>query len=386
MMNRLLLLLFSLLFFSILAFPQDNPRAEFQSLQNKLAEASKAGNLDDMISIAEKIAALEKRGGEKNISNYFDALHNLVLLKTQRLRRNNAESRLTLQNMEVEPRKIEAIFRELLIIAKKGSDILDLAMIQGELASFIDNRGHADEAAALFVESIANREKKLGPEAESILPLLTKLSQLYIYNGELEKFLPVSQRLVASLEKRYGEKDQKLIIPLSLYAGFLLTADREEEAKNVVDRIVKIQARSDIEVNHNNLVLRRSITKIDTVFGIAIDPAARRRLMREPQSSTGEKILVSEFPSNIPGNRTSNPNLGLSDSGPLQRVDSRTTYVETNIVVDEKGNVIDLVTDASDEKTKEKIRDRVSKWKFRPLILDGKAQRMRGRFFFTIFR
>jgi hypothetical protein len=90
-MNKLLPILFLLCLF-ISASSQENAQIELDSLRKQLPPLIRQKKLDNVISIAEKIVEIEKKGGEKNLKNYAKALHDLALWRDYRIFGRNVNS------------------------------------------------------------------------------------------------------------------------------------------------------------------------------------------------------------------------------------------------------------------------------------------------------
>ena len=122
----------------------------------------------------------------------------------------------------------------------------------------------------------------------------------------------------------------------------------------------------------------RCSSKVDVIFG---NPQSIEKKNEEPplpahrqvvhkRAGAQDQVLISHNIA-VPSSTIPRPN--------VVRYGPQPTMFEAEILVDETGKVIEVAETRNEELTK-KMRDRFSKWKFRPLIIEGKAVRMRIKF------
>ena len=390
-MKRLFLLTLCCILFSSLAFSQTRSQTELQSIQTQLPALLRAEKFDDVIPIAERIVKLEKQGGGTNLVNYASAVGNLARWKDQRLGRARAGIKTGVSDLVKEYRETAELFGELVALAGKRGEALEEAAAQYELALFRQRfEGPSAEIEALFLQSLAIREKQLPPDDDLVLRTITRLSDLYFAQGQFEKFLPLNRRFVAATEKKFGEKDVRLVPALMLYSDFLTITDRQAEAAVAVGRITEIAGKTYLP-EITNAVLGRGESKLDFAFGntsrakltgglIAIpDPTNINR----PSGGVGQ--LQSGTPGAIVPRESYKLGLAVTEPEPDPRRGGF-TRIPVAILIGEGGNVVDIAPETTDGKLAEKIKQRLSKWKFKPFVYDGSAAKMRAKFVVTDYK
>ncbi len=372
--------------FSLFVSAQQNDQIALQILNHRLPALIEQEDFDEVVSVAEKIVKIEKQGGAKNLSNYAAAVMNLALWKKQRLAKK-PEIRLVESSTESikvlleESEEIEKLFRELLFIFQNHlDDPPRLAAAQGELANFLfdsyTSREEIAEAEKLYEESLALREKLFGIDADSTLSTMLQLSDFYFQTGEFEKFLLLYRRLTSNIEKKYGENDTRLVPVWRLYVGFLITTDRETEARELLRRGSLITGEQVVVPIANYKLFNRAAEEINNVIGT-------------PRITyTDSSPIVIPNPTDVRKNPVGRGGVydrppttsGLIVTGRLQLPTSisKANNILVNVLIDEMGVVVEANPVVANEKVKKEIIKKVAKWKFKPFIDDGVGRKMRG--------
>jgi tetratricopeptide (TPR) repeat protein len=382
-MKRLILTSVCSLLLSSFVFAQE---IELQNLNRRIPALIEQGNFDEVVSTAEKIVKIEKQGGAKNLPNYAAALMNLALWKKQRLAKKppvmlvqDATSSVVVLLKEAED--TEKLFRELLdIFQNRLEDPSQLAAAQSELAAFIavyyDSPEKIEEVKNLYENALALREKHLGADSDSALATMLQLSAFYFQTGEFEKFVPLYQKFVSTVEKKYGENHKRLIPAWRLFSNFLITTDRRDEAITLLRRVVALTGRNEILPVADYKLVKRAAEKLDDTIG--------RPQVRYTDSSP----IIIPNPTDVqrnrpqPGGTYSRPQTtsGLIVTGRLQlpTAISGANNISVNVLIDENGSVVEAIPNVPNEKVKKEISKKVLKWKFKPFIEAGVGRKMRG--------
>lgn len=385
-MRKIILTAICCLLFSLFVSAQQNDQIALQILNHRLPALIEQEDFDEVVIVAEKIVKIEKQGGMQNLSNYAAALMNLALWKKQRLARKPQIKLVESETESIrvflkESGEIEAMFRELLAIFQNNlNDPPRLAAAQGELANFLfdwyTSRDKISEAEALYEQSLELRAKHFGTDAESTLSTMLQLSDFYFQSGEFEKFLPLYRKLTSTITTKYGEKDSRLLPAWRLYVWFLITTDRETEARAFLKQVSGISGEQIVLPIANYQLFNRAAEDIDNVIGT-------------PRITyTDSSPIVMPNPMDVRRNRPGaggtydrpQTTTGMIVNGRLQLATSisRPNNILVNVLIDESGSIIEANPVVASEKVKKEIAKKVSAWKFRPLIEDGAAKKMRG--------
>jgi hypothetical protein len=385
-MRKIILIAICFLLLSSSASSQEIIKAELQTLNRQIPALIEQDNFDEVVAVAAKIVQIEKLGGEQNLENYAAALMNLALWKKQRLAKKPQIKLVTsaTQSIKVfleDAKEIEDLFREILAIYQKSlNDPARLAAVQGELAKFIFTSYITPEkmveAGDLFEQSLALRELYLGGDTDSTLSMMLQVSDFYFQTGDFEKFLPLYRKLTATTAKKFGENDKRLIPAWRLFAGFLITTDRRDEAVELLKKVSALTGRGEVVPAPSYYLMNRAAAKIDNVIGAPI------------VKYTDSSPIVIPNPTDVRRNRPSasgnydrpQTTAGSIVSGRLQLPISATSgkNIEVSVLIDESGSVIEAVPSVASEKVKKEIVKKVSKWKFKPFVSEGVATKQRG--------
>lgn len=371
MYRRALFSIFLILVFSGIAFSQVVAPDEVQLLQKQILPLLEKKKLDEVIPLAEKIVKIEKAGGEKNLANYTVAIHNLAQWKNQRIKGPRKGTIAPYDKYREEIKETEALFRELLVIANRTDDKLLLSMTQADLAYFLARHfGKWSEIEGLLVQSLAYKDREGPSESESAITLIDNFSRMCWGMGELEKFIPLNRRLVKTIEKKYGDKSERLVAPLGYMASALFVTGEAEQAAAIEQRISQISPNQIFKSEPMREIVGRAESEIDRSFGRA---GARTS---GDLSSIGSSV-DSRVYSGVPGTVTGP---GLPSSREISYATAHAFSVD--FVVDERGNVGSAAIDPEvivATKVKEMVIKRVLTWKFRPFVFEGRPGKMRGR-------
>lgn len=340
--------------------------AEKDRLKTRLAALVAAGDLVDAIPVAEEIVKLEKA----NIADHAAALQELTTIMNRSLKlkdeRINLSAEKRISDRQKKQRDIIKNYRELInIYTKKVDRPLDLARVQSDLAVHLYTYGESSGRFLVFPEeeilSLLNKavsiHEKL-PLSNEMLTTLQNLAAIHWNYAELEEFYPVYKKYSEAAAK-FGKPDDLQHI----YADFLSTIGSGEAAAEVARAYSKRTAK---EYKPGVLpnVLPRSVKKVDTLFselGTA-PPSGSSQVSRDSRITGGRPgfpIGVTRYPA------------GYS---------YKVTSLVVTVVIDGKGDVVDVKPDPTDDATAAEIRKRVATWKFRPYIHEGVPRSITARF------
>jgi len=377
-MIKSLILTLLLLLSSVALVAQTAPLSELDTLKRRAAAALAIRNYAELIPTAVRLTELEKEGG--NDESYETALRNLALWRRLRLIDLVKSSRATsTPGFNEDVLAAELNFRALADFANDYPDKLRLARAQVELAEFLDRFGRPfREIEELYLSALAIREKALPPDSGEVLSIVSALSDSYFYQAEYEKYYPLNRRHVAAVEKKFGPNDRRLVNALYSYYAFLIVTEQKAEADSLKTRL---ESMTDIEKLPplRSQILTRSLFPVDVVFSKspAETPAPGRigggyifssETVREGPGYSKQVLIShemavpkSQLPSNFRNTR-------------------RLNEVVTTLLIDEAGKVIDVSAESDNKKKGKMIKERCLKWRFKPLIVDGNALKLRLTF------
>jgi tetratricopeptide (TPR) repeat protein len=374
-MKRTVIILLLYIFFAPSSFSQIKQETESAKLTRQVFTLYQLGKFDEAIPLATKIVEIERNSQNKNLSDLATAMTNLARLKIEHYNSIiKKPSTLVPDKVEVTgkdkayadriynlivnyPKEIKSLLKNVIMIYKEDLQIEppQLVSVKLELAQFLNRSDNEwklqleeiKEAEELFYQALSLQEKMFGLEHDTTISTILMVANFNQKNADIEKSLPLYQKFIRLVEKKYGVNSKILLPALREYVSILVTTEQENEAVEVVKKISEISGQSEKTPSADyDLSLRNLEDKVSM-------------LMKDPNTIT----------------RHPKKQKGL--------------YV--NVLIDEKGNVLEAKTENTQEKDfkgknlQEKASKDVFTWKFRPLIYDGKARRMRGVVLYPYF-
>jgi tetratricopeptide (TPR) repeat protein len=127
-----------------------------------------------------------------------------------------------------------------------GKDHLEVAASLWDLAELLDaseDSGAGNETGPLLERALAIREKVLGIDHPSLVPLLERLSDLALQKGGAVRARPYLERVVAIWEKRSGAESPELLDGLENLVTIVQQQKDWKTASGILERIVTLRRR-----------------------------------------------------------------------------------------------------------------------------------------------
>jgi CHAT domain-containing protein/Tfp pilus assembly protein PilF len=155
----------------------------------------------------------------------------------------------------------EPLFKQSLAIREKalGPDHPDVALSLHNLAVLYRQKGHYADAEPLFKRSLAIREKALGPDHPDVATSLNNLAGLYNELGRYAEAEPLYKRSLPIREKALGPDHPDVANSLNNLAGFFRNQGRYADADPLLKRSLAIYEKAlgpehlDVANSLNNL-------------------------------------------------------------------------------------------------------------------------------------
>ena len=356
---------------------------KFKTSTKQVFALNNEGKLDEAISLAEKIVEMENKSRSLNAPSYSILLDNLIKLKDKRIKQNHlllnsdksskSEQNQALKKMKEDARYTEKLFNAILSVYKNEikTDTVHLASVKRAFASFLNQYDQRNpRIEQLYSEAMTSYAAILGEKNENNLFTIFELSRYYFDNGRIEESIPLFEKYIQIVEKNYGKESKYLVPVLRYYTVILLTIDSEDEAKKraaqisgitgedepLDDKILDISSRSpDSRITIRLGYLRNSPGRNlppETLFGKSLSPET----LNEARLQKTDGILSVD----------------------KSYKDIIYTENSVKVLVDENGKVLEAKSMSDDDKYAKKVENAVLKWKFKPIIYQGKPRRLRG--------
>ncbi len=371
-MKRFVLLVLLSLFTMPLVFAQDGPLSESQKLGSQIAAFYQAGKFAEAIPLAEKVVEIEKKDS-KTAEPYAISLLNLAMLHKERAKQlkyqigtlPGDDLSKTYKTIDNDIKTAEELMRDSLKVYAGLSlnESLPVASLKYELAWILSNqqtfvimpqniRAKIDEAEKLYTEALAVQEKAAGNESDTALRTVLALGDFYTRWINFEKALPFYERYISAYEKNAGVTSRALVPALRGVAEIMVVTDRPAMAQELIKRVNLLTGRQEALMSPKpNLALRAK--KIEKVSSAKFLP---------PEKANDFSYIFSY-------------STGAGLISPMGSF--RTMSVLVNILVDEKGDVVEATVE-KDIKDKSVIEKAAMQSKFRPFSYKGETQKMRG--------
>ena len=371
-------LFFTLLFFSSSLFAQDSRISEIQKLNQQIFALNNEGKLDEAISVAEKIVEMEKKSKTLNARSYAILLDNQAKLKEKRIKQNQAaydggnakksEQNRLLKLMKEDARDVDELYTEILKIYEEDIKIetAHLASVKRAFANFLYQYARErNEIGRMYSEAISLYQKLLGEKNQNTLAVTLELGKYNFENGNLEGALELFERYIQAKKETNGENSPWLAPALRYYAVILKAIDLEDEAKKIAAQISKLTGK---EENPNDLILDISSRSPDSLLNIKVAYSTRGPLSTPEATNTGRLFGADVI------SRGDGLDMGLTNVGYKE--------YKVRVLVDENGNVLEAESLSDNKKAAKRAEEAVMKWKFKPLVYQGKLRRLRGIVFY----
>lgn len=321
----------------------------------------KQGKFGEAINIAEKIVEIQKKDRNQDWQNLAVALKNLVILQKQHddilyneLRNSNL-SEETANKIRFKKSRyyntIPTLFEEVIGIYTKKlkTENLSSAETEFEFASYLSKTQgiypgmgsiETEKTEKLYNHALLIRENFLGESDDLTLSTVQQLANFYQNDAEFEKSLPLYQRFIKEIEKKYGKNSQYLLASLRIYEKVMRAIQADEQVeltnKQISDVTGKTEALPEFDLD---LTLRN---KKDVSAKLSVSPNTITGYLKK------EKFLL------------------------------------VNILIDEKGKVIEAKAEETQDKdingkaVQQKADNDVKNWNFKPFFYNGIPKKMKG--------
>jgi len=402
----------ALLAATALVFGQSDSR----QLNAELGKLYERGDLDAAIPIAEKIVEVERRSVPVSIRNLTNALENLSQIRLDRGRRSMNALRssevakeramaLVIQ-MRSDLTEAEKHLREAIQIsgAANPDPSQQAVSIRSNLAwilyNFIasetssslgfdkDSRsriemqeraaytGRFEEARKLYVEAVSLADAAPDQALKQAADL--NLAEFETAMGNFEIAIPIYARLTSAAEAAFGTRDPLLLSVYEPYLKVLLAAYQLNEASEILSRTVLVSGRS-AEYPRVLLNLTHRAERPFQAFNSKRVETSSRALKQQTELSGRASVAaVAGSGGDVVSASLSASTLGQDyyETGRSNTIKMR--KVAVRVEVDETGRVRSAEGLSSDRGMKESAEEAIKEWRFRPLIVDGKATAMKG--------
>lgn len=391
-------------------------QGDSRELNAELVRLYQSRDLDAAIPIAEKIVEVERRSTPVSIRNLTSALENLSQIRLDRGRRSMDALRSSevakeramalVMQMRIDLTEAEKHLREAIQISGPvNADSSQQAIsIRSNLAwvlfNFIpsetifslgfdkDSRsriemqeraahaGRLEEARRLYVESVGLADAAPDQALKHAADL--NLAEFETAMGNFEIAVPIYARLVSAAEAEIGKRDPLLLSVYEPYLKVLLAAYQLKEASEILSRIVLVSGRS-AEYPRVLLNLTHRAERPFQAFNSKRVETSSRALKQQTELSGRASVAaVAGSGGDVVSASLSASTLGQDyyETGRSNTIKMR--KVAVRVEVDETGRVRSAEGLSPDRGMRESAEDAIKDWRFRPLIVDGKATAMKG--------
>lgn len=313
----------------------------------------------------------------------------------------------------------------------QSPDLIEANRLSAQVAKLY-NQGKYDEALPLAKRALELGEKAAEPDQLSIVGHLRNLAEIYIAQKKYEAAMPVYRRALAIYEKKYGKDDLKLSPILERLPLLYFAAGDNLKTESAYQRIVSIKENAlgadnpGVALSLGNLAefyqirgeykkaepLYRRVAAIEEKNAAAMNPQAARALgryacllrkLKRPDEADsiqsravdgkiiGAKLDDSAFDNSnndknavvggiINGKAISKPTPAYPAEAKANRV---TGIVKVQIVVDEKGRVIDACAIEGPTLLLQNSENAAYRTVFSPTTLSGQPVKVSGTITFN---
>lgn len=410
-MIRIILFVFSLIATSTVFSQTASVEDRRQELQKQISAGLIENRIEDVVKAGTELAEIEKGLGDANLPNYAVALTNLALWKERltgtastdltsnvRWSRNSGEGLApdVLKDLRRLKSEIRSHFEE--VVGLYRTKIDDPRQLSSVLLEYGDFRCREstenDELPSVpkpLRESLTIRDRTNPPDSDPIINALVRLSECEFNTGNFAEYYEAHKRLAAIIEKRFGNESKRLLRPLLTFERFLILTDRTTEAGEVLNRISTITGGLYTNSKPDDIVMLRFVGRINLSFGRKTTPSSdypNGIAVPNPTNATrNDTVIISKDAngrptvSRIPGSTTTTTRIPIDQGGTRRVTRWGVIHLPVAILVDASGAVVDANAQIGNKAIKKTIEKKVMEWKFRPLVIDGAGQKMRGTVF-----
>jgi tetratricopeptide (TPR) repeat protein len=390
-------------------------QSEAQRLNARLSELYQKGDLDGAVSVAEEIVAIERKNSPVSKRNLTSALENLSQIKLDRVKRSMGE----LRSAETKPEKVptilktlrqdaaetETILREALELSAGATDPSQGISLKTNLAWLLynyvptdpnssigfdkdsrdklemrDRSRYSDRfEAARTLYSDAVREARTGDASGSMAMAANfNLAEFEAAMGNFEAAIPIYVQVLADGERILGKSNPQLLAPYESFLKVLVAVGQQEQAFEVLSKIVKVSGKSAQYPKTLLNLTYRSEKPFAPSNSKRIEDDSRA--MKETAELAGRGTVARTAAA---GGDIVGTSLSISTHGRdfYETSDARGVKVKkvpVRIEVDESGKVIAAEGLSTDRSLKGSAESAVREWRFRPFALDGKPAKLKG--------
>lgn len=399
--------IFLVVLLAALGSAQSPPEAS-EPLRLKMAELYRAGNYDAAIPLGEQIVAIERKGNKPQ--DLLTALDNLAQARLARFKLyvtqlnggaiETAKLKDTVSKVQGDAESSELYLREGIRLADadpagfRSQRIglrTNLAWIlynyrppDAETKVEYDKTGRdrfamrerarsqkrIDEAETLFREALKLSLADAAPGDTALLQTEYRYAEFALATGNLESAIASLENCIAEVERRFGKTSPSLAEPLESYIKALVATGQDDLAFEMVSRLVRVTRKTaGLPKTLLNLSFRAD-KAFTPVNASSID--AKTRANQESAILVRKATTIGAAPDVI---------LGTSTFGKTLYDRNVTTSIATipvRVSVDETGKVIEAEALSGEKDLQNDAEDAVREWKFRPVIMAGKARPVRG--------
>jgi hypothetical protein len=370
-------------------FAQSTVDDQIQVLQRQLPGRLEARDYDGAVEIGEKIASLERSKGPSGHLLYIAALRNVAAWQRLALIKFAAtpvKQREFWQTFNRRSAKATGLHREIVeLLTPMGEPDL-LAAAQFDLGVMLLGRAvgekRCEEAEPLFRSVIQHEKKKDAPNPENILASLPYLIDCRIDAGDFETAFTDFESLIPLAESVWKPENRRFVPIYATYSSLLLMVGRVAEAERASERVREIRKDPDFKVDFPGTIFRRAEGRLDLVVGSLprLGGGSNPSSLNVSQASGGNPLTYrppAESPSDPRARQDSNVRSGTGPGAPAS-VGQRGQPVIVEVHIDERGNVSKAIARHPSPEVKENISKLATKWRFRPLVLNGQPRKMVG--------
>jgi tetratricopeptide (TPR) repeat protein len=339
--------------------------SESQKLTKNSLELYQQGKIVEAIELAEKAVSIDMTLPNKNWDDLASSVFNLALLQKEHywfLAKDSNRQDITKEQVGKNTGKQTKYFLSIPKNLRQVIDIyenklkvqsLNLATAKIELGLFENKNTDTPmfplekETESLFDSGLQIREKLLGLSDDITISTFFAVADMYEKKGFFEKAIINYEKYIIAIEKKYGTTSQYLLPALRSLAFISFSTENQKESEGIVSRIESITRKKETRLTYYlDLTLRNTRDEFNKLM---IDPNTITTYLKK------QKWLL------------------------------------VHVLLDEKGNVIDLNAENPLEKdmfgkdVKEKAEKEVRRWKFKPFVYQDIKRKVKGVVWFPYF-
>jgi len=163
-------------------------------------------------------------------------------------------------------------------LERRGDDPRHEAYLAMVLGGIDEERGELDAARARFLEALAVRERRLGPEDFSVAGTLNSLGNVANQQAKWDEAMGYYDRAIAIAEKVYGQSHPYVALMLGNFGQMLLDRGQVDRAQKLIERQIAIDEKG---LGPDSPKLAVSIGTLGRVYKARGDYAKARALAEQ---------------------------------------------------------------------------------------------------------